>query len=340
MKGKLMKADGSDVNKALDKQKKQETIFDLVKRMEPAIKNALPNTGITAQRMARIVTTALRINPKLAKCTSISLLGCIMQAAQLGLEINSPLGQAYLVPFWNNKIQKSEAVFILGYQGLIDLCYRSGFYAIIDAKPVYKNDEFNYEFGSNPKLVHKPADKPEGEPVKYYAVYRTKENFSHFFIMSHDQIMEHAKKYSKSWDSQKNCFKDGSAWLISFPYMAMKTVIKGLLKFAKKSADLDKAINIDESVNTAHVEKIGTEDNIIIQSDYEIQDNQNDEKQMNSVDQRSIEFHRNKLKELLESMPQREKENGLNWLEYNPNSKILDTLIEKIQTIETFLKNK
>ena len=160
-----MRIDGSDASKALT-GKKQETIFDLINRQMPAIKQALPNTGVTAERIVRIITTALRVNPKLAQCTQISLLGGIMQAAQLGLEINSPLGHAYLVPFFNKKRGCLEAQFMLGYQGLIDLCYRTNYYTFIDAKPVYKNDDFSYNYGLNPDLRHVPAEKPEGNPVQ------------------------------------------------------------------------------------------------------------------------------------------------------------------------------
>lgn len=354
-----MKANGEDANKALT-EKKPETIFDLVNRMMPAIKQALPNAGVTAERITRIVVSALRMNPKLASCTKMSLLGGIMSAAQLGLEINSPLGQAYLVPFRNNQRNCIEAVFIIGYQGIIDLCYRSGFYNLIDAKPVYRNDEFRYSLGLNPDLVHIPADKPEGEPTKYYAIYRTKDGFSHFFVMTNEQIMDHAKRYSKAWDPQKNCFKFGSAWRDSYPYMAMKTCIKGLLKYAKKSADLQTAIAIDENVNTAHVEKIGDQDNLIIDSDFQTpeqektpenqiedktsnkqEDTKENPKQPSPFEQKAIERNREELRQLLDSdfISDKEKQNGLAWLKTKEASNP-EKLDEKIRQIEKYIQGR
>lgn len=64
----------------------------LVIRMQSQIKKALPAT-ITPERFTRIVLTALSSNPKLQQCTPGSFLGAMMQAAQLGLEPNTPLGK-------------------------------------------------------------------------------------------------------------------------------------------------------------------------------------------------------------------------------------------------------
>ena len=79
-----------------------------------------------------------------------SFIGAMMNAAQLGLEPNTTLGQAYLIPYGK------QVQFVLGYKGLIDLAYRSGEVAIVRAETVFKNDEFVYELGFEPKLIHRP----------------------------------------------------------------------------------------------------------------------------------------------------------------------------------------
>lgn len=66
-----------------------------------------------------------------------------MQAAQLGVEPNTPLGQAYLIPYRNHG--QLECQFQLGYKGLIDLAYRSGEITSISAHEVCENDDFEYE---------------------------------------------------------------------------------------------------------------------------------------------------------------------------------------------------
>ena len=91
-----------------------------------------------------------------------------MQAAQLGVEPNTPIGQAYLIPYGN------QVQFQLGYKGLIDLAYRSGEVQSIQAHEVHENDTFEYELGLNPKLKHVPAMKDRGPVILYYAVIKLK----------------------------------------------------------------------------------------------------------------------------------------------------------------------
>ena len=105
-----------------------------IKQMQGEIKKALPAV-MTPERFTRIVLSALSTNPKLGQTTPQSFLAAMMTAAQLGMEPNTPLGQAYLIPFYNNKTHCSECQFQLGYKGLIDLAYRSGEVSIIRSLP-------------------------------------------------------------------------------------------------------------------------------------------------------------------------------------------------------------
>ena len=73
-----------------------------------------------------------------------------MNAAQLGLEPNTPLGQAYLIPYKNHG--KLECQFQIGYKGLIDMVYRNDNIQTVQAQCVYENDVFEYELGLEPKL--------------------------------------------------------------------------------------------------------------------------------------------------------------------------------------------
>ena len=214
---------------------KKKDLNKLVESMAPAIKKALPSV-ITPERFTRMVLSAISSNPKLAACDSRSFLGAMMQAAQLGLEPNTPLGQAYIIPYGGN------AQFQLGYKGLIDLAYRSGEVTIVDAQVVYENDEFEYELGLDPKLKHKPALKDRGAPILYYAMFRTKEGGFGFQVMSIEDIRKHAQKFSKSYSS--------GPWQTNFDEMAKKTVLKKALKYAPLKSDFAKAVGSDESVKS------------------------------------------------------------------------------------------
>lgn len=123
---------------------KNMTIPDMVKVMMPEIKKALPSV-MSPERFARIALSALNNTPQLQACTPMSFLAALLNSAQLGLEPNTPLGQAYLIPYKNHG--KLECQFQIGYKGLIDLAYRNGQMQTIQAQAVYENDEFFYEYG-------------------------------------------------------------------------------------------------------------------------------------------------------------------------------------------------
>lgn len=211
-----------------------KTMQKYVNTMAPAIKAALPSV-LTPERFTRITLTALSTNPKLATCTPASFLGAMMQSAQLGLEVNSPLGQAYLIPYGN------QCQFQIGYKGLLDLAYRSGEISSIQAHPVYDGDEFEYELGLEPKLKHKPALCDRGNLVMVYAVIKLKNGGFNFEVMSVDDCNKHRKKYSKA---------NRSPWDTDFEAMCLKTVLKRALKYCPLKSDFIRAVSSDETIKT------------------------------------------------------------------------------------------
>ena len=219
----------------------KKTMQQYIKSMEGEIKKALPSV-ITPERFTRMVLSAISVNPKLASCTPNSFLGAMMSAAQLGLEPNTPLGQAYILPYSNKGTL--EAQFQIGYKGLIDLAYRSGEVEVVQAHIVYENDTFECEYGLEPKLTHKPADRDRGNPVKVYAVFKTKSGGYGFEVMSMEDVRIHAEKYSKAYGSSF------SPWKTNFEEMAKKTVLKKVLKYAPMKSDFVKAVVQDETIKT------------------------------------------------------------------------------------------
>ena len=221
------------------KLKKSMSIADLIKAMMPEIKKALPEV-ITPERFTRMALSALNTTPKLQECTQMSFLAALMNAAQLGLEPNTPLGQAYLIPF-NNK-GTMECQFQIGYKGLIDLGYRNPQMQIISAQAVYENDEFEYALGLNPQLEHRPALRNRGEVRLFYGLFKLVNGGFGFEVMSKEAIDAYAREYSKSFDSSF------SPWKTNYESMAKKTVIKQALKYAPIKADFQRAISTDGTV--------------------------------------------------------------------------------------------
>lgn len=218
-------------NKSVPK-KTNRTMKDYITMYQGEIAKALPSV-MTPERFVRIATTAVTNTPKLASCTPQSFIGALLNAAQLGLEPNTPLGQAYLIPYGN------QCQFQIGYLGMVELAQRAG--TNVEAHVVYANDEFDYSLGLHPDIKHVPAMKDRGEAIAYYAVWHNGENFG-FEVMSRDDIEKHAKKYSKAYNS--------GPWKTDFDEMAKKTVLKRALKYAPKKTDLARAINQDESVKS------------------------------------------------------------------------------------------
>lgn len=236
MEKNLIQKQGGQMSAAKAEKK---TMQAYIKAMEPAIKKALPSV-ITPERFTRMVLSALSSTPKLAECSPQSFLAAMMTAAQLGVEPNTALGQAYLLPYRNHG--KMECQFQLGYKGLIDLAYRSGEVSVILAHTVYENDVFEYELGMDPKLRHVPAKADRGEAVAYYAMFKTKDGGYGFEVMSVDDVQRHAQRYSKSYGS------GSSPWRSNFDEMAKKTVLKRALKYAPLKSDFVRGVAQDETI--------------------------------------------------------------------------------------------
>lgn len=241
-------------NKALTK--KGESMEELLKKMSPQIAKALPK-HMTADRMARIALTAFNGNKQLQQCDKMSFLAALMQSVQAGVEPNTVLGEAYLIPY-GNKCQ-----FQIGYKGILTLCFRSGEFESIYAHEVYANDEFSYAYGLHKDLKHIPAENPEGEPIYFYAVYHLKNGGYDFQVWSKDKVLTHARKFSKT-------FKSGP-WQTNFNEMAKKTVLLQLLKYAPKSVEIAKAMAMDSTIKEDIKEDMTESDNIIENVDYSIE---------------------------------------------------------------------
>lgn len=227
------------------------TIENMIQSSIKELGRALPE-HMNADKLARVALTCIRLNPELAKCTPESFLGSLFVLAQLGL---SPgvAGQAYLIPFKNKRKVNNEwkefkeVQALVGFKGLIALFYRNESSLSIDAKTVFANDFFSFEYGSDAKLIHKPFLKDRGKPIAYYALAKMKGGGCLFSVMSTEECFEHGKNHSKTFDRQAGKFYDSSPWAKEFDAMCRKTVIIQLAKMLPISIEMQKAISIDET---------------------------------------------------------------------------------------------
>jgi recombination protein RecT len=254
-----MKTDGSDQNqrsRSSGPEDKPDTLKKQIAGMAKEFERALPGK-IGADRMMRIVMTAILKNPKLAECEVSTFFGALLQSLQLGLEVNTPLGQAYLIPRYNSTAQRLECNFQLGYQGLLDLCYRSNKFLLITAEIAYEGDSFHCEYGTNQHIAHIPkfvSDKPE----YVWALYKLENGGERFTVWSWEEAMRHGREFSESFGKS---YSPWSSSETSKEEMAKKSVLKSLLKYAPKSVEIAQAVHTDNTVVTArHFEEAGESD--------------------------------------------------------------------------------
>ncbi len=210
------------------------TIQQLLEANKAQLAAALPR-HMDPARLIRVAVTSLRKNPSLVQCDRASLISCIFQAAQLGIDVDNGLGHAYLVPF------KQECTLIVGYKGLVDLARRSGQISTIRAVVVRKGDHFWHEEGLKPKLEHRPKPGNHMSPLEYvYAVAELRDGGTQFEVMHVDEI--------KRIQSMSRAGRSGP-WVSHFDEMARKTVLRRLCKMLPMSVELQRAVAIDEQAD-------------------------------------------------------------------------------------------
>lgn len=197
--------------------------------------------GKNAPAFATSVLQIVNSNSMLVNADPQTIFSAACMAATLNLPINNNLGFAYIVPFKNNKENKIEAQFQLGYKGYIQLAQRSGQFSRIAATPVYngqlisENPLLGYEFDW--------SVKPSGDPIGYVAFFKLINGFTAELYMSKEEVMKHANKYSQT------AKKGYGVWKDQFEAMALKTVLKLLLsKQAPLSIDMQKAQMADQAI--------------------------------------------------------------------------------------------
>lgn len=276
----------------LRKKEQAKSAWTLLDKMKPSIAAVLPR-HMTPERMAMIAFTAMRRTPRLLECSQESIVGSIMTAAMLGLEPSGPLGHGALIPYWNSKLRAFECQFQPMYQGLLDLARRSGFIKDVQLRAVFKGDKYLYRFGLEPTIEHVPmegtgADDPNRDCTNVYAIIRLTSGGVQWDQMSFAQAVAHGKRYSPSYDAQKKEFKPDSAWADNPLAMALKTILKIVLKLCPKSPELSAAMQMDDLADmgkTSTMRKMGDD---VFDVDFGEEPEENGDRSRGTVDLDSL----------------------------------------------------
>ena len=228
---------------------KVATVMDLISgdSMKKQFALAMPR-HMTPDRFVRIAITAMRGKPDLQKCTQESVLACLMNCSQYGLE---PDGRrAHLIPFKKNTKLPSgewsetyECTLIVDYKGLAELALRSGLVSTLHADIVCEGDLFEYSLGQItqhiPWFLRRDADRPaeQGDCYAVYAMCVNRDGTSKCEVMSTMEI-EGIRARSKSGKS--------GPWVTDWSEMAKKTAFRRLSKWLVLSPEFRDVADRDE----------------------------------------------------------------------------------------------
>jgi len=192
---------------------------------------------------------AIGINPDLGLCTPASLVGAVLEVAHLGLSLSPKLGQASLVPFKDEG--KMICTLIIGYRGMVQLVHRSDRVKTFQAFVVHQADYFDWELGTNQRLVHRPGTEAQGfqqcstcgrqlgDVVAAYSIMRLMNDGVQFIVLDRPQLNAiRARSRAKH-----------GPWQTDTEAMMQKTPARTLFKWAPVTEEVSRAVAIDEAAD-------------------------------------------------------------------------------------------
>ena len=208
------------------------------KALQGLIAKATPDAD-SAARLTGALISVVSESEQLKTCTPASIVAAALRGEGLGLMLNQGY---YVVPYGNT------AKLSIGYKGLIQMAIAGGDVADMDCVEIRegeyvgrnrrtKRPEFDFS-------VYTTDEEAEQHPIiGYYAYIEKRDGFFRAEYMSVGAILDHAERYSKTFDRTKymqlvsgELSKEEadrlmlkSPWYSSTETMMKKTVIRKLL---------------------------------------------------------------------------------------------------------------
>lgn len=217
-------------------------LTNTLEQSRPRIAALIPmSTGLTPSRAIAVVLDAVTREPSLLRCEPTSIVRATLQATEVGLELGSPLGEAYLVPFRNwKKGNREEAQFIAGYKGLIKLVTLNERVELVESRLVREGDAFDYRLGTDAAIEHKPGKgtiRNRGNITHAYALVRYTSGRVQFDVMDRDEL--------DRIRSAARATKDSSPWNAHTDEMFRKCPVRRLAKYLRLSPLAARAVELD-----------------------------------------------------------------------------------------------
>jgi recombination protein RecT len=264
--------------------KASEDIAQLFKANSQRMIRAAPK-GFDPQRLLSVAFNAICYNTDLLQCTRESLIGGAFEALKLGLTLGGPMQEAWLVKFNNRRkvneewVSVPEATLIIGYQGFRNLLDRARAVLSLDVRAVHNGtmpadwndkkkqfarwdpgtpDEFDYWFGSDARIVHRPKNAQPDYREQLQAIYvvaKLRGGASQLDVLLPEEIESHRKR-SRA--------KDNGPWVTDYVPMAMKTGVRKIAKYLPKaSLELARALDLDNKADSGESQSFDVEGFVI-----------------------------------------------------------------------------
>ena len=236
------------VNNTLVKSQQKLGISDYLTK--DAIKTRINNVigGKNGTRFISSIVSAVNVNPQLQECTNQSILAAALLGETLNLSPSPQLGLYYMVPFQNKAKGTTEATFVLGYKGYIQMAIRSGQYKKLNVISIKEGELVRFDPLTEDievKLIEDEEEREKAETAGYYACFEYLNGFRKAIYWSKAKMEAHALKYSKGYAAKKGY----TFWEKDFDGMAYKTMLRQLIsKWGIISTDFLAAMDADMAV--------------------------------------------------------------------------------------------
>ena len=266
------------INMSLTKTNQSKPKFSIALQSD-AYKNLINNTlrdPARANKFVASISSAVATNPALQECEAGTILSAALLGESLNLSPSTQLGQFYLVPFKDNKNNRTVAQFQLGYKGYIQLAIRSGYYKKLNVIAIKEGELISYNPLTEELTVNLIEDDEirENTPtIGYYAMFEYSNGFTKTLYWSKKKMLTHADKYSQAFSlnattgknakmsyvdfeagkvPENEMWKYSSFWYKDFDGMAYKTMLRQLIsKWGIMSVEMQDAFDKDmASINT------------------------------------------------------------------------------------------
>ena len=209
---------------------------------ERGLRELLSRTNISAQKFRQLLVNELERNTNLQQAflkNPNSFFASALYCAELNLSPSSLVGEFFFT------VHREQIKPILGYKGLVALLLRSDKVKKIWAEVVYNGDDFEYELGLEPKMVHIPnfnSVKTCDNIKCIYACAKIDDEVV-FKVMTLEEIKTVVEILETPSEYYFNDKKDPEKWLLK------KVVLKQMSKLMPKEDDrLLKAVSFDDNV--------------------------------------------------------------------------------------------